>query len=104
MQPAVVGMPNALPAVIRFGSDSGRVTCRFDLERGERWAWEKEVSALPQASAPAQVAKSVLDRFTRLVAAAAPLQEATASAVDTKSIVAAAQAFAERARARSLAA
>ena len=49
-------------------------------------------------------AQSVLDRFTRLVAAAAPLQEATASAVDTKSIVAAAQAFAERARARSRAA
>jgi len=48
--------------------------------------------------------EALLGRFSRLVSAAAPLQEATAAAIDTKSIVAAAQAFAERARARSLAA
>ena len=48
--------------------------------------------------------QALLGRFSRLVSAAAPLQEATASAVDAKSIVAAAQAFAERARSRSLAA
>jgi hypothetical protein len=48
--------------------------------------------------------EALLGRFQRLVSAAAPLQEATTAAIDTKSIVAAAQAFAERARARSLAA
>lgn len=48
--------------------------------------------------------EALLGRFQRLVTAAAPLQEATTAAIDTKSIVAAAQAFAERARARSLAA
>jgi hypothetical protein len=47
--------------------------------------------------------EALLSRFSRLVSAAAPLQEASA-AIDTKSIVAAAQAFAERARARNLAA
>jgi hypothetical protein len=47
--------------------------------------------------------EALLSRFSRLVSAAAPLQEAS-SAIDTKSIVAAAQAFAERARARNLAA
>ena len=48
--------------------------------------------------------EALLARFSRLVSAAAPLQEATATAVDAKSIVAAAKAFAERARSRSLAA
>lgn len=48
--------------------------------------------------------EALLGRFARLVSAAAPLQEATSSALDAKSIVAAAQAFAERARARNLAA
>src|ERR1700754_1353332 len=47
----------------------------------------------------------LLERFSRLVAAAAPLREATAaSSPDSKAIVAAAQAFAERARARGVAA
>lgn len=48
--------------------------------------------------------EALLGRFARLVSAAAPLQEATSNALDAKSIVAAAQAFAERARARNLAA
>jgi hypothetical protein len=47
---------------------------------------------------------ALLDRFARLVSAAAPLQQVATNSVDTKSIVAAAQAFAERARARNLAA
>jgi len=49
-------------------------------------------------------AEALLGRFGRLVAAAAPLQEATSNALDAKSIVAAAQAFSERARARNVAA
>jgi hypothetical protein len=48
--------------------------------------------------------EALLGRFGRLVAAAAPLQEATTTAVNAKSIVAAAQEFAERARSRNLAA
>jgi hypothetical protein len=48
--------------------------------------------------------QALLGRFSRLVSAAAPLQEAATTAIDAKSIVAAAQAFAERARSRSLAA
>jgi DNA repair exonuclease SbcCD ATPase subunit len=69
---------------------------------GERLRSAHNIST--QLERQLSAAQSVLERFTRLVDAAAPLQQATASAVDTKSIVAAAQAFAERARARSLAA
>lgn len=55
IEPVLVAWDGRAPAaVLRFGSDSGpgsrgRVTCRFDLDGGERWAWEKELSALPQA-------------------------------------------------------
>jgi hypothetical protein len=69
---------------------------------GERLRNAQTVSA--QLEKQLVAAQTLLERFTRLIAAAAPLQEATSSAVDTKSIVAAAQAFAERARARTLAA
>jgi hypothetical protein len=73
-----------------------------DAGLGERLRNAQAVSAdLEKQLATGQ---ALLDRFTRLVSAAAPLQEATSSAIDTKSIVAAAQAFAERARSRSLAA
>jgi hypothetical protein len=47
--------------------------------------------------------EAVLGRLSRIVSAAQPGQEG-ANATDTKSIVAAAQAFADRARSRSLAA
>ena len=56
IEPVLVAWDGRVPAaVLRFGSDSGagsggRLTCRFDLEGGERWAWEKELSALPRAS------------------------------------------------------
>ncbi|MFL6197657.1 MAG: 4-alpha-glucanotransferase [Thermoanaerobaculia bacterium] len=51
IEPVLVAWDGRAPAaVLRFGSESGRVTCRFDLDGGERWAWEKELSALPQAS------------------------------------------------------
>ncbi|MFP5284543.1 MAG: 4-alpha-glucanotransferase, partial [Thermoanaerobaculia bacterium] len=51
IEPVLVAWDGRAPAaVLRFGAASGRVTCRFDLEGGERWAWEKELSALPQAS------------------------------------------------------
>ena len=50
IEPVLVAWDGRAPAaVLRFGSDSGRVTCRFDLDGGERWAWEKELSSLPQA-------------------------------------------------------
>ncbi|HET9229213.1 MAG TPA: 4-alpha-glucanotransferase, partial [Thermoanaerobaculia bacterium] len=51
IEPVLVAWDGRAPAaVLRFGSDAGRVTCRFDLDTGERWAWEKELSSLPQAS------------------------------------------------------
>jgi 4-alpha-glucanotransferase len=50
IEPVFVAWDGRAPAIVlRFGSDSGRITCRFDLDGGERWAWEKELSALPQA-------------------------------------------------------
>lgn len=52
IEPVLVAWDGRAPAaVLRFGSGSGRLTCRFDLDGGERWAWEKELSALPEASA-----------------------------------------------------
>jgi hypothetical protein len=74
--------------------------CNDDL--GERLRSAQAVSA--QLEKQLATGQALLDRFTRLVSAAAPLQEAASAAIDAKSIVAAAQAFAERARSRSLAA
>ncbi|HEX5720049.1 MAG TPA: 4-alpha-glucanotransferase [Thermoanaerobaculia bacterium] len=51
IEPVLVAWDGRAPTIVlRFGSDSGRITCRFDLEGGERWAWEKELSSLPPAS------------------------------------------------------
>src|SRR5262245_55455070 len=58
---------------------------------GERLRNAQTVSASLEKQLAA--AEALLGRFSRLVAAAAPIQEATATAVDAKSIVAAAQAF-----------
>ena len=69
---------------------------------GERLRNAQNISA--ELDKQLAAGEALLNRFSRLVSAAAPLQEATSAAIDTKSIVAAAQAFAERARARSLAA
>jgi 4-alpha-glucanotransferase len=51
IEPVFVAWDGRPPEMLlRFGSDMGRITCRFDLEDGERWAWEKEISSLPPAS------------------------------------------------------
>jgi 4-alpha-glucanotransferase len=51
IEPVFVAWDGKAPEMLlRFASDSGRITCRFDLEDGERWAWEKEISSLPPAS------------------------------------------------------
>lgn len=56
IEPVLVAWDGRAPAaVLRFGADSGpgsggRLTCRFDLDGGERWAWEKELSSLPESS------------------------------------------------------
>jgi 4-alpha-glucanotransferase len=56
IEPVLVAWDGRAPEIVlRFGSDSGpgsggRLTCRFDLDGGERWAWEKELSSLPAAS------------------------------------------------------
>jgi hypothetical protein len=69
---------------------------------GERLRNAQTVSA--ELEKQLAVGEALLGRFARLVSAAAPLQEAANTAVNAKSIVAAAQAFAERARSRNLAA
>lgn len=52
VEPVLVAWDGRAPAVeLRFGTDSGSLACRFDLEGGERWAWDRELSALP-ATAP----------------------------------------------------
>ena len=73
-----------------------------DQGLGERLRTAQAVSA----GLDKQIAagEALLGRFARLVSAAAPLQEAATTAVNAKSIVAAAQEFAERARSRNLAA
>lgn len=73
-----------------------------DQGLGERLRAAQTVSAALETQLAA--GDALLGRFARLVAAAAPLQEATNTAIDAKSIVAAAQAFAERARSRNVAA
>lgn len=56
IEPVFVAWDGRAPEIVlRFGSDSGpgsggRITCRFDLDNGERWAWEKDLSSLPVAS------------------------------------------------------
>jgi 4-alpha-glucanotransferase len=55
IEPVYVAWDGRAPEmVLRFGPDSGpgsggRLTCRFDLDGGERWAWEKDLSSLPPA-------------------------------------------------------
>lgn len=50
VEPVLVAWDGRLPAIeLRFGVDSGSLACRFDLESGERWAWDRELSALPAA-------------------------------------------------------
>jgi hypothetical protein len=73
-----------------------------DQGLGERLRGAQTVSVSLEKQLAA--GEALLGRFGRLVAAAAPLQEATTTAVNAKSIVAAAQEFAERARSRNLAA
>jgi hypothetical protein len=73
-----------------------------DQGLGERLRSAQAVSA--ELEKQLATGEGLLGRFSRLVSAAAPLQEAATTAIDAKSIVAAAQAFAERARSRSLAA
>jgi 4-alpha-glucanotransferase len=47
-EPVVVAWDGRAPALeLRFGVDSGSLTCRFDLEGGERWAWDRDLAALP---------------------------------------------------------
>ncbi|MES1242605.1 MAG: 4-alpha-glucanotransferase [Acidobacteriota bacterium] len=47
-EPVVVAWGGRAPALeLRFGVDSGSLACRFDLDGGERWAWDRELSALP---------------------------------------------------------
>ncbi|HWN42740.1 MAG TPA: 4-alpha-glucanotransferase [Thermoanaerobaculia bacterium] len=51
IEPVLVAWDGRAPTIVlRFTSDSGRITCNFDLDGGERWAWEKEISSLPPAS------------------------------------------------------
>ncbi len=51
IEPVLVAWDGRAPTIVlRFSSDSGRITCNFDLDGGERWAWEKEISSLPPAS------------------------------------------------------
>jgi hypothetical protein len=69
---------------------------------GERLRSAQAISA--ELDKQLATGEALLGRFARLVSAAAPLQEASTTAIDAKTIVAAAQAFAERARSRSLAA
>lgn len=73
-----------------------------DQGLGERLRNAQAVSAGLEKQIAA--GEALLGRFARLVSAAAPLQEAATTAVNAKSIVAAAQEFAERARSRNLAA
>jgi 4-alpha-glucanotransferase len=48
VEPVVVAWDGRVPALeLRFGVESGSLACRFDLEGGERWAWDRELSALP---------------------------------------------------------
>lgn len=51
VEPVLVAWDGRAPAVeVRFGADSGPLAVRFDLEGGERWAWDRELSALPSTS------------------------------------------------------
>lgn len=53
LEPVLVAWDGRAPAVeLQFGMDSGRLACRFDLESGERWAWDLELSSLPATSEP----------------------------------------------------
>ena len=52
IEPVLVAWDGRIPEVVlRFASDSGNLACRFDLEAGERWAWDRELSSLPLAAA-----------------------------------------------------
>lgn len=47
-EPVVVAWDGQAPALeLRFGLDSGSLACRFDLDGGERWAWDRDLAALP---------------------------------------------------------
>lgn len=51
IEPVLVAWDGRPPEVVlRFASDSGNLACRFDLESGERWAWDRELSSLPLAA------------------------------------------------------
>jgi 4-alpha-glucanotransferase len=50
IEPVIVAWDGKAPdAMLRFGSDSGKLAIRFDLEGGERFAWDRELSSLPVA-------------------------------------------------------
>ncbi|HWM91096.1 MAG TPA: 4-alpha-glucanotransferase [Thermoanaerobaculia bacterium] len=50
IEPVLVAWDGRAPeTVLRFGSDSGKLAIRFDLEGGERFAWDRELSSLPMA-------------------------------------------------------
>lgn len=47
-EPVVVAWDGRAPALeLRFGLESGSLACRFDLDGGERWAWDRDLAALP---------------------------------------------------------
>jgi 4-alpha-glucanotransferase len=47
----IVAWDGRAPALeLRFGLESGSLACRFDLEGGERWAWDRDLAALPSTS------------------------------------------------------
>jgi 4-alpha-glucanotransferase len=48
LEPVFVAWDGHAPALeLRFGLESGSLACRFQLEGGERLAWDRELSALP---------------------------------------------------------
>jgi 4-alpha-glucanotransferase len=48
VEPVVVAWDGRAPALeLRFGLESGSLACRFDLDGGERWAWDRDLAALP---------------------------------------------------------
>ncbi len=50
-EPVVVAWDGRAPALeLRFGVEEGSLSCRFDLEGGEKWAWDRDLASLPRVA------------------------------------------------------